>query len=69
MSVRLHIERLVVEEGALSRDQIPLFQAALASELGYLQRPGGVFREAPRDAPSRLAREAAGAIFDRMPKP
>ncbi len=68
MSLRIHIERLVIDEGALARDQVALFQTALAVELGNLRQPGRDFRPPPIDAPSRLARDVAGAVYDRMPK-
>ncbi len=67
MSVKIHIDRLVIDAAALSRSEAPLFQAALASELTLLRHPPREPIAAPANAVTRLARRTAAAIHDRMP--
>jgi hypothetical protein len=69
MTVRIHIDRLVVDPGALTRDEALAFRAALASELTLLRNPSRDVVPEPHDAVGRLARRTAAAIHDRMPTP
>jgi hypothetical protein len=45
MSIRLHVERLVLDGLPLSRNDGPLVQAAFEAELGRLLAEGGVSGE------------------------
>ncbi len=69
MTVRIHIDRLIVDAGAFSRDEAPAFRAALVSELNRLRNPPRERVPAPSSAVARLARQTAVAIHARMPKP
>jgi hypothetical protein len=67
--VRLHIERLVVDEGVMGSRDIARFETELANALNRLRQSHGEVREPPRDAIQRLAAATAAAVHDRMPRP
>lgn len=69
MTVKVHIERLVVDPGVLSRREAPLFGEALARELTYLRDPSPEPRAPASDAAARLVRQTASAIHGRLPRP
>jgi hypothetical protein len=69
MTTRVHIERLVVDEGVLASGDLARFEMAVSHELGRLRSNQREPREAPSDALQTLARSAAAAIHDRMPRP
>jgi hypothetical protein len=64
MTIKLHIERLVVDRGALAPDQVGRFQVALAEALGRLHAPPAEPAPRPRDAVGRLAERTAQAIHN-----
>lgn len=66
MTVRVHIERLVVDPRALAPDQVPHFQTALGVALGQLQVPVSEREPPPRDDVGRLAQRTARAIDRQM---
>jgi hypothetical protein len=66
MTIKLHIERLVVDRGALAPEQVGRFQVALAEALGRLHKPPAEPAPRPRDAVGRLAQRTAQAIHNRM---
>jgi hypothetical protein len=70
MTLRVHIERLVVDVRALPAARVPAFRAALAAELaGNRQRGLSSRPHPPDDAIAALARRAADAIRRRMGVP
>ena len=66
MTIKLNIERLVVDRDALAPDQVARFQIALADALGRLHAPPAEPAPRPRDALGRLAQRTAQAIHNRM---
>lgn len=66
MTIKLHIERLVVDRGALAPDQVGRFQVALGEALGRLRAPSAEPAPRPRDAVGRLAERTAQAIHNRV---
>ena len=67
MTIRVHIERLVLDPRALEPRQVPQFRIALVEALGRLQAP--VSKDAPppaRDRVGRLAERTAQAINRQM---
>ena len=66
MTVRIHIDRLVVDPDTLSRRQVPAFRAALARELDLHMNPGNQLLQPPRDTVAQLARQTAIAIHARI---
>ena len=56
LSVRLHIERLVVDEALLAGGQAKSFQSAIESELARLLSEGGLIAHADTAVPSLTAR-------------
>jgi hypothetical protein len=63
MTLRLHIERLVVDPAALQPGQVVQFRAALTQALGELHTPALHPPPQPRDAVGRLAARTAASIF------
>ena len=68
MTVKVHIERLVVDPGVITRSEAPLFGEALARELTYLRDPPPEPRAPAADPIARLVRRTASAIHDRLPR-
>ena len=66
MTIRLHIERLVVDPRTLTAQQVPRFQVALAEALGRLHNPPAEPPPRPRDAVGRLAERTAHAIHQHV---
>jgi hypothetical protein len=66
MTIRVHIDRLVVDPGTLAAEQVPRFRAALTEALGRLHSPPAEPARRPRDAVARLAERAANAIHQRV---
>jgi hypothetical protein len=66
MTIRLHIEHLIVDPRALPAAQVPQFQAALTEALGRLHTPPPEPVPRPRDALGRLAERTAHAIHQRV---
>ena len=62
MTMRVHIERLVLYRNALSSEQLPRFRAALAVALERLHSPNSEPAPGQRDAVTRLAERTATAI-------
>jgi len=54
MTMRVHIERLVLYRNALSSEQLPRFRAALAVALERLHSPNSEPAPRPLDAIARL---------------
>ena len=69
MTVKVRIERLVIDPGLIDRREAPLFGEALARELTYLRNATPEPRAPAADALGRLVRRTASAIHDRMPRP
>ncbi|TDH62142.1 hypothetical protein E2C06_13290 [Dankookia rubra] len=68
MTLRVHIERLVVDARALPAAQVQAFRAALAAELAGGGRRGDRAGP-PADPVARLAGRTADAIRRRMARP
>jgi hypothetical protein len=66
MTIRVHIERLVVDPRTLAPEQVPRFRAALAEALGRLHSPPTETAPRPRDAVARLAERTALSIHQRV---
>lgn len=66
MTIRLHIERLIIDPKAMSPDQTPQFHDALVQALTRLHAPTTDTPKAPRDAVGRLAETTARAIHNRI---
>jgi hypothetical protein len=66
MTLRVHIDRLVVDPGTLTADQVPRFRAALTEALGRLHSPLAEPAPRPRDPVARLAERTANAIHQRV---
>jgi hypothetical protein len=66
MTIRLHIERLVIDPRTLVPEHVPRFRAALAEALGRLHSPPAEPAPRPRDAVARLAERTAQSIHQRV---
>ena len=66
MTIRVHIERLVVDPRALAADQVPAFRIALGEALGRLHSPPAEPPPRPRDAVGRLAERTARGIYQHV---
>jgi len=66
MTIRVHIERLVVDRRTLAPEQVPRFQVALTEALGRLHNPPAEPAQRPRDAVGRLAERTALTIHQRV---
>jgi hypothetical protein len=66
MTIRVHIERLVLDPRALAPEQVPRFHAALTEALGRLHAPPAEPAPRPRDPVVRLADRTAAAIHQRV---
>ena len=79
MSIKLHIERLVLDGLPVTRSQGPMVQAAVESELARLLAEGGLAQElatggavpsvradticSAERSPARIGRQIAGAVY------
>jgi hypothetical protein len=66
MTMRVHIERLVLDPRTLAPAQVPRFQTELAAALQRLHAPPAELPRLPRDPVARLAERTAAAIHQHV---
>jgi hypothetical protein len=66
MTMRVHIERLVLDARTFAPEQVPRFRAALGEALGRLRSSTAERTPRPRDVVVRLAERTAMAIQQRV---
>jgi hypothetical protein len=66
-TIRVHIERLVVDPRTLAPQQVPRFRAELTEALGRLHSPPAEPVPRPRDTVARLAERTAQTILQNVP--